>query len=102
MVGMLLGHRDLGEEFDASSGRGEYANRSTLLFTVAALLKQYADEFQLLVVVSNQVSVVSHRLLIPVRRSGNRTLNAYVEYSTLNLTSVEGIAYLLIHNVLLF
>lgn len=53
---MVFWCRDIGEEFEGSSGRGEYANRSTLLFTVAALLKRYADEYQLLVVVSNQVS----------------------------------------------
>lgn len=36
-----------------------YATRAGLLFRVAALLKRYADEYQLAVVVTNQVCALA-------------------------------------------
>lgn len=47
--------RDAGIE---GAGRASYANRAAMFFRVAALLKRYADVYQLAVVCVNQVSDV--------------------------------------------
>ncbi len=47
--------RDAAADAAADSGVPEYAARSALLFSIAGLLKRYADEHDLLVVTTNQV-----------------------------------------------
>ena len=44
-------------------GAGGYAERTARLFRVAGLLKRYADQYKLAVVVTNQVGVLSSALL---------------------------------------